>query len=83
MGAVFGALLVGVSTLFTKQHYVLDVAAGVLLASLAYVVFLRGCRREQVPDLDQQAAPVMVACAAGMVGVATAATWTAYRLSLG
>jgi membrane-associated phospholipid phosphatase len=35
------ALLVGVSTMLTKQHYILDVVAGVVLAFIAYVAFLR------------------------------------------
>ena len=35
------ALLVQVSTLFTKQYYVVAVAAGVLLAGVAFLVFLR------------------------------------------
>ncbi|HJQ40564.1 MAG TPA: phosphatase PAP2 family protein, partial [Thermoanaerobaculia bacterium] len=35
------AALVGLSTLFTKQHYVLDVIAGIVLAGIAYALFLR------------------------------------------
>jgi membrane-associated phospholipid phosphatase len=80
--AVFGALLVALSTVFSKQHYILDVLAGMLLASLAYVVVLRGCRRDQVPKFDWQAAPVMAFGAAGIAGVATACLWIAYRLSV-
>jgi membrane-associated phospholipid phosphatase len=80
-GAAACALLVGVSTLLAKQHYVLDVAAGVLLAALAYAVFLRGCR-EEVPELDRQVAPVMAVGAAGIVALATVCLWIAYRLGL-
>jgi membrane-associated phospholipid phosphatase len=82
VAAVFCALLVAVSTVFSKQHYILDVLAGMLLASLAYVVVLRGSRRDQVPQLDRQAAPVVAFGAAGIAGVATACLWIAYRLSL-
>lgn len=35
------ATLVGVSTLFTKQHYIVDVIAGALLAFVACAIFLR------------------------------------------
>jgi membrane-associated phospholipid phosphatase len=82
VGAALCALLVAVSTVLAKQHYILDIAAGVLLASLAYLVVLRGCRREQVPELDQQVAPVMAAGAAGIAGLATVILWVAYRLNL-
>jgi membrane-associated phospholipid phosphatase len=71
-----------VSTVFSKQHYILDVLAGMLLASLAYVVVLRGSRRDQVPEVDWLAAPVVAFGAAGIAGAATACLWIAYRLSL-
>jgi len=45
--AMLCASLVGLSTLFTKQHYILDVVAGVVLASLAYITFLRDYPREK------------------------------------
>jgi len=48
--ATVSASLVGLSTLFTKQHYVLDVLAGVLMAVVAYMIFLRPHPREQVPE---------------------------------
>jgi membrane-associated phospholipid phosphatase len=75
-------LPVAISALFTRQHYVLDVIAGMLLAWLAYVVFLRGCRREHVPESDRQAAPVMAVAAAAIVGLMTACFWVAYLLNL-
>ncbi len=37
--AILAAALVGLSTLFTKQHYVADVIAGAALALLAYAIF--------------------------------------------
>lgn len=67
VAAAAGALLVGVSTLFTKQHYVLDVAAGILLAAIAGAVFLRGTRRDQLPDSDRQAAPALAMVVAAIV----------------
>jgi len=41
MFAIVCAAIVGLSTLFTKQHYVVDVIAGVLLACIACAIFLR------------------------------------------
>jgi membrane-associated phospholipid phosphatase len=80
--ALLCALLVAVSVLLSKQHYVLDVIAGMLLALLACVVFLRGCPRERIPELDQQAAPSMALVAAGIALLATGGLWVAYRLTL-
>lgn len=65
--ALGGALLVGISTLFTKQHYVLDVAAGMLLAGLAGAVFLRGVRRDEVSQDDRRAAPALALAVAAIV----------------
>lgn len=68
VGAVAGvwASLVAVATLFTKQHYVLDVVTGVMLAYAAYAMFLRSYPREAIPERERRYAPVM---AAGAVGV--------------
>lgn len=57
--AVVCATLVGISTLFTKQHYVADVVTGAALAWVAYTLFARGARHREVPDLDRRAAPVL------------------------
>lgn len=67
IAALAGALLVGISTLFTKQHYVLDVAAGILLAAVACAVFLRGARREDVAEDDRRAAPALAVVVAAIV----------------
>ena len=53
------AFFVGLSTLFTRQHYILDVVAGIFLAFVAYAVFLRGARREEVLESDQRLAPAL------------------------
>lgn len=68
--AVVCAALVGLSTLYTKQHYVLDVAAGLALASIAAAIFLR---RGEAPELDRRAAPYFVAVVAVIVGLLAAA----------
>jgi membrane-associated phospholipid phosphatase len=81
-GAAACAMLVGVSTLFSKQHYVLDVVGGMLLAALAYVVVLRGCPREQVPEIDQRVAPAMALAAAGIAALGTMCLWVAYLMNL-
>lgn len=79
--AIICASLVGLSTLFTKQHYVLDVIAGVLLAGVAYVVFLRGYQRERIPELERRLAPVFALCVIGIVAVGISLFWIAYHLS--
>jgi membrane-associated phospholipid phosphatase len=83
LAAILGATLVGVSTLYTKQHYVADVLAGVFLACLAYVVFLRSYPREANPELDRRLAPFLALVAAGIVGLMFTCFWVAYQWSGG
>jgi membrane-associated phospholipid phosphatase len=83
VGVVAGvcASLVGLSTLFTKQHYVLDVITGVLLAGVAYVVFLRRYQRERIPQLEQRLAPIFALGVTCIVTVGVSVFWIAYQLS--
>jgi len=80
--AVSFALLVGVSTLFTKQHYVADVIAGILLALAACAVFFRGDSRANVPELDRRLAPRLGLVVAGIVGLGFVCYWVAYMLGV-
>lgn len=77
--AIVCAALVALSTLFTKQHYVLDVIAGVLLALVACGMFLR--KRTGVPALDRHAAPALAAGLLAVAAVGVGACWIAYRWS--
>jgi membrane-associated phospholipid phosphatase len=79
--ATICAVFVALSTLFTKQHYVLDVVAGVLLAGAAYVVFLRNYRRELVSAIDQRLAPVFALGTVALSAISLGAYWIAYVLS--
>ncbi len=79
--AIVAASLVGLSTLYTKQHYVLDVVAGVLLALAAFAVFLRSYRREAVPDLDRRLAPALALGLAAIIGGAVVCVWLAMLVS--
>jgi membrane-associated phospholipid phosphatase len=45
---VVWAGLIGLSTLFTKQHYVVDVITGALMGWLAYMVFIRAHERQSI-----------------------------------
>jgi membrane-associated phospholipid phosphatase len=81
VAATIAATFVALSTLFTKQHYVLDVVAGVLMAMVAYAAFLRSSRGP-VPDLDRQAAPTFAWGILGCAGLGVGGYWIAYRISL-
>jgi len=72
------AFLVGLSTLFTKQHYVLDVIAGILLAWGAHAVFLRSYPREGIPDGERRLAPVLALAAGGIYALIVAGLWLLY-----
>ena len=78
--AMLCASLVGLSTLFTKQHYVLDVVAGIALAYAAYVVFLRSYR-DEIPDAERRLAPVLATGLIGILGIVLACCWVVYSLS--
>ncbi len=83
VAAALTASLVGLSTLFIKQHYVVDVIAGILLACVAYGVFLRGDPGERVPEPDRRLAPVLALGLAALVGLAVACAWLVYELDVG
>lgn len=80
VGAVAGvwAALVGVSTVYTKQHYVLDVISGALLAYLAYCIFLRSYPRSATPELERRLAPLLALGAVGTYGIMVGIMWIAY-----
>ena len=80
--AISCAWLVAISTLFTKQHYVADLIAGILLAFAAYAVFLRGESRANVPELHRRLAPFLALVVAVIVGLGFACYWVAYRLGV-
>jgi membrane-associated phospholipid phosphatase len=78
--AILCALLVGLSTLYTKQHYVLDVVAGILLACAAYMVFLRKLSRTNIPDLHRRLAPPVALGLMVTIGLALALVRVVYEL---
>lgn len=79
--ATICATLVGLSTVFTKQHYVLDVVAGGFLAWVAYFMFLRRYPSEHVPEFDRRVAPALALCVGAFVAVALTTYWVAYLWS--
>jgi membrane-associated phospholipid phosphatase len=81
IAAVLSAALVGISTLYTKQHYVADVTAGVFLACVVYIVFLRSYPREAVPELDRRLAPYLALVTIGVVGLLFACFWVVHGLA--
>jgi membrane-associated phospholipid phosphatase len=67
--ALVWATLVALSTLFTKQHYVLDVVTGVMLAGVAYAIFIRPYPRDAIPARERRYAPLLALGAVAVYGV--------------
>ena len=82
VGALLCASLVAVSTVFTKQHYIADVIAGILLAVAAYVVILRGYARHNIPELDRRLAPMLAFVVLAIIGLGVVGFWIAYRMQV-
>jgi len=72
------AFLVGLSTVYTKQHYVLDVVTGALLAVVAYLLVLRGFDRGSVPENERRLAPSLALCAFGVYALMLGGFWMLY-----
>ena len=79
VAAVLWASLVGVSTLFTKQHYFVDVVAGALMAYMAYALFLRSYPREAIAAHDHRLAPLRATGVIGIFGILVTGLWVAYQ----
>jgi membrane-associated phospholipid phosphatase len=84
VGAAAGlwAALIGVSTLYTKQHYVVDVIAGALAAYVAYTLFLRTYPRQAVAESDRRRVPFRALGAIAIYGIMVAAFWVAYQMGM-
>jgi len=75
------AALIGVSTVFTKQHYVVDVIGGVLIAFAAYAIFLHGFARASVPAIDYERAPRRALYVVAVFGAVVVAMWMVRSLT--
>ena len=80
--ALSSASLVAISTLFTKQHYVADVIAGIALAVMAHAVFLGSYARANIPETESRLAPALALFVGGIVGLGLAGFWVAYQSTM-
>jgi membrane-associated phospholipid phosphatase len=77
--SLFWAALIAVSTLYTKQHYIVDVLAGILLAYGAYAVFLRRFPRAAIQESDRLRAPMRALVIPAIFAVMVSCFWVAYE----
>lgn len=80
VAALAAACLVALSTLFTRQHYVLDVIAGAFMAVAAFAYFIRPQPGDAVPAVDRQVAPIFAWGILAASGLGLAGWWIVYRL---
>ena len=80
VAALAAAGLVALSTLFTKQHYVSDVVAGMGMAVAAFACFIRSQPGDEVPAADRMVAPTFAWGILACCGLGLAGYWLAYRL---
>lgn len=78
--ALAWAAIIGVSTLYTEQHYVVDVIGGIAIACLAYLLFLRSYPREAIAEVDRRLAPKRALRAVWLYAAIVAFLW-AYRFA--
>jgi len=76
------AFAVGLSTLFTKQHYVADVIGGAVLAFLGYLAFIRSFPRVPESAPECRLAPILAVGAAAVYAVMVGVMWLAYSLGV-
>lgn len=75
------ALLITLSTVLIKQHYLADVAGGTLLAYAAYRATLYGYARRNPPDPADHRSPLALLIPAGLYLGLVVAAIVAWRLS--
>lgn len=83
IAAALWSVLIGLSTVYTKQHFVVDAIAGGIMGVAAYWLFLRGRPRQPVADdLKRHALRRSIYVIAAYL-VVIGGFWTAYQLGLG
>ncbi len=75
------ASLVALSTLFIKQHFVVDVVVGALLALLGYRLFLQAYPREHTSPTQYRLAPHQLWIAGGFVCLVIFWVWIVFRFA--
>lgn len=78
LAALLWAAVVGVSTLYTKQHYILDVVAGIFIAYAAYAIFLRSFPRAAIAAADRRLAPMRALAVPLIYAIMVACFWVSY-----
>jgi membrane-associated phospholipid phosphatase len=77
------SVLIALSTVYTKQHFVVDALVGGMLGIAAYWLFLRDRPRQPVEEIERHMAPHRGLYVVAAYIAVTGLFWTAYQLGLG
>lgn len=76
--AAVWAVLIGVSTVYTKQHFAVDAIAGAAIGIAAYAIFLRTPPLQPLDDRDRNGAPWRAMLVAAAYAALIAILWLIY-----
>jgi membrane-associated phospholipid phosphatase len=83
LSAAAWALLIGVSTVYTKQHFAVDAIAGTVIGLCGSALFLRTSPSEAFDERDRWMAPRRAFAVVGAYAIGILMFWSAYLMGLG
>jgi membrane-associated phospholipid phosphatase len=77
------AVLIGVSTVYTKQHFAIDAIAGAIVGMAGWAIFQRKAFSDPVDECGRRLAPRRALAVVGAYAVAVTGFWIFYLVGAG